>query len=194
MTSRIKNLYDNLYKDNPSVFGDSSVRFLSEVLKKIQLKSGTALDVGVGDGATSLLLADSGFLVDAIDISDYAFSLIRENKNIKKYTTSILEFPIQEKYKLVNFPLVAHHINIGDFQELVKTLQNSTEEDGIHIYRLFTVNSDFYKNSQGFGFYDDLSNLNDLYKDWKIIYEEIKLTKSSVGSSENELREVVFQK
>lgn len=64
----------------------------------------------------------------------------------------------------------------------------------MHVYRLFTVNSAFYRQSEGRGFYDDGRNLNGLYEEWKIVHDEIVQASATTQNVQNELREVAFRK
>ncbi|MDF1879691.1 methyltransferase domain-containing protein, partial [Sulfurimonas sp. SAG-AH-194-C20] len=44
---------------------------------------GEALDIACGIGRNTHFMAEKGFVVDAVDISDYALGEITESKNIK---------------------------------------------------------------------------------------------------------------
>ncbi len=194
MSNRIKLIYDKLYKDNPTIFGEGSLVFLKSVLEKNIMKQGRALDIGAGEGRTSAYLASVGFVVDAVDLSDEAFKSVESDKNIFLHHISITDFEIKYTYSLVNIALVIHHIPKESMFSVIKNLQQNTEKEGIHLYRLFTTNSTFYKQSEGRGYYDDFKNLNELYDGWEIVFDEAFIGKASTQDVQNEVRQVAFRK
>lgn len=193
MRKDLKIFYDNLYKQNQGVFGFSSVNFLKEVFKKNALLSGRALDIGAGEGLTSNFLAKHGFLVDAVDISENALSEIN-NSNVFVHHTAIEQFPFNNSYNLVHFALVMHHLSNVDAKLVIQNAQRATLLGGIHIYRIFTTNSNFYKKSQDQGFYDDGVGLDTEYKNWQISFDEKVFENAATQSVENEIRHVVYRK
>lgn len=194
MNNAIKLAYDQLYKNNPSVFGGGSLMFLQKVLKENIFSIGRALDIGSGDGQTSEYLVKEGFVVDSVDLSDEAFKAIFSKENIFLYNLSISDFKITHEYSLVNIALVAHHLSSKVMASVLKNLQDNTKKGGIHIYRIFTTNSGFYLQSEGRGFYDNGTNLNEQYKDWEIILDDVFIGQASTQDIKNEVREVVFRK
>ena len=72
---------------------------LEKYIKEANL--GRALDVACGTGRNTHFLADLGFVVDAIDLSDYALSCIREDANIIKQEVDLDHYNIEEKYDLI---------------------------------------------------------------------------------------------
>lgn len=196
MNNAIKLAYDQLYKNNPGVLGDGSLIFLQKVLKENEniFSIGRALDIGSGDGQTSEYLAKEGFVVDSVDLSDEAFKAILSKENIFLYNLSISDFIIRHDYNLVNIALVAHHLSNEVMASVLKNLQDNTVKGGVHIYRIFTTNSGFYLQSEGRGFYDNGTNLNEQYKDWEIVLEAVFIGQASTQDIKNEVREVVFKK
>lgn len=195
MFEKLKKFYDELYQKNPSVFGVSSLAFLKSTLNAIPTNSSWALDIGAGEGRTSQLLAEHGFNVDAVDLSENAFSTLEKTGKITTHIISISDFKIMHEYELVYMALVAHHLPNEVFYSVLKNLQEHTPKGGVHIFRIFTINSDFYRESKNIDrFYDDGQNLNNLYSSWKIVSDTTKASKAAAQNSMNEVREVVFQK
>lgn len=194
MSNKIKTFYDSLYAADPGVFGSSSFDFLTQVLDTLPFLTRAALDVGAGQGLTSNLLAERGFEVTAIDISEHAFKSIQPELNIATIVTPLENFQPSTEYALVHVALTLHHVAEAEVVFLLRSLQSNTVAGGIHVLRLFTNNSDFFKQSKGNGFYDDGVNLNEIYKNWKILLDETIVAKASTQTIVNEIRQVVFKK
>lgn len=195
MSSTIKEFYDNLYSKNPNIFGISSLNFLKKIVEFFSPVTGRALDIGVGEGLTSVFLAGLGFQVDAVDISKNAFKANKNSRRIIFHNVSILDFKrAHTDYSLINVALVAHHILVSDFITTVKVLQDSTTDEGLHVLRLFTKNSDFSKESSDSYFFDDGVTLDALYKDWEKVFAEVEISIASTQTAKNEIRSVVFKK
>ena len=69
----------------------------SEILKEnIHLVNrGRALDIACGMGRNTHFLVDSGFVVDAVDLSDYALSKVRESEHINKLETDLDTYELE---------------------------------------------------------------------------------------------------
>ncbi len=190
----LKNFYDSLYSKNPNVFRAGSRDFLRDIVEQYELPRGRALDIGAGEGITSLFLRDAGYVVDAVDFSTAAFGAIDdEGENITTHYQDIRSFVFSHSYTLIFFPLVAHHFEKSVFKELVAKAKRMTDEGGFHIHRIFTTQSDFYKTKvdEG-GFYDDDSNLDALYEGWEVLFDEKVRCEAKVAKAVNEVRQVVF--
>ncbi|OGL70411.1 hypothetical protein A3B32_02940 [Candidatus Uhrbacteria bacterium RIFCSPLOWO2_01_FULL_53_9] len=194
MTDKLKSFYDNLYKANPSVFGTSSLEFLKNVFQIACPLVGRALDVGAGEGLTSQYLAEQGFIVNAVDLSECALTTIKQNKSVTVHICDIVQFEMKQSYSFVFIALVAHHLSEDTFHAMVRKIQNNTVTHGLHAYRLFTSNSDFFRQSSGSGFYDNGMALNALYDQWKIVFDEKVIGNAATQDAQNEIRHVVFQK
>ncbi len=186
----LKKFYDELYTKNPEVFGTSSLNFLERIFAHISAEGTYALDVGSGAGVTSEFLAKLGFHVDAVDISELARKNHLSNK-ITWHTSSIQNFDIRREYSFAYFALVVHHLEVNVFEEIVHKLKRHAPGGSTHAYRLFTTKSDFYREGTK-TFFDDGSNLNSLYEDWKIIYDERHDSRASTTDAVNEVREVAY--
>ena len=190
----LKKFYDDLYRNNQGVFGESSLDYLQSVCNRLPMASGRALDVGAGEGITSRFLAQQGYLVDAVDLSDNVLTNIQDVERIFVHHGPVEDFVFKDDYQRVLFALVAHHFELNNFVQIVSSIQQKTLLGGIHIYRLFTTDSDFYRQSSNQGFYDDGLKLDACYRGWKIVLDEKVITKASTQDASNEVRQVVFQK
>ena len=190
----LKDYYDNLYQDNPNIFGNSSLIFLKKILHSCTFNDGRALDIGPGNGLTSQYLADVGFIVDAVDLSSNAFAAVTDFDHIKTHIIPIEDFKVKFKYDLILFALTAHHLTYNDFHKVIAVLQKNTKTSGLNCFRIFTSDSDFYRQSDKTFFYDDGDSLDLLYKDWQVIEDKLILAQASTSSAKNEIREVVYRK
>ena len=132
-------------------------------------KVGTALDVACGIGRNTHYLADLGFTVDAIDLSDYALGQIREDERIIKHEVDLDFYDLEkQKYDLI--------VNINYLnRRLMVQMQDALKEGGVVIFETFIVAHD--KPEKGSMNPDYLLNPNELldtFCDFDIIYYEEK--------------------
>lgn len=96
-------------------------------------KVGTALDLACGTGRNTHYLADKGFLVDAIDFSDYALSQIKNISTITIIETDIDTYNIQpDSYDLIV------NINFLD-RRLFPQMKDGLKQGGVVIFETFIV-------------------------------------------------------
>jgi 2-polyprenyl-3-methyl-5-hydroxy-6-metoxy-1,4-benzoquinol methylase len=195
-SSEIKIFYDDLYSSNPKVFGDTTHDFLKTVFTFLPISKGRALDIGAGEGLSSCYLAERGYVVDALDISTKAFSGVPKNESgITLHYGDICNFQIDTSYAIILCSFVFHHLTKKEFSQLIARLKENTVGEGVHAFRLFTMQSAFARNDKEKEyFFDDGNMLNALYSDWVIVFDEKELINSAVGDMQNEVRSVIFQK
>jgi len=130
-------------------------------------KVGNALDLACGTGRNTHYLDNLGFEVDAVDLSDYALSQIKDTKNIIKIEVDLDEYNLQENtYDLI---LNCNYLN----RRLMKQMQSALKEGGLIIFETFIVAHD--KPEQGSMNPDYLLNKNELlnaFIDLDVIYYE----------------------
>jgi tellurite methyltransferase len=108
---------------------------VSKVVEKyISLATvGTALDIAAGTGRNTHFLAEKGFIVDAVDYSDYALSKIKDLATINKIDTDL------EKYRLAfnTYDLIVNcnYLDRRQFPQIKEALK----EGGLLIYETFLV-------------------------------------------------------
>ena len=143
----------------------------SEILKNYvkHSKVGNALDIACGTGRNTHFLEEIGFKVDAVDLSDYALSKIKDTKNINKIETDLDEYNLEKnRYDLV---LNCNYLN----RRLMKQIADTLVDGGVVIFETFIVAHD--KPEQGSMNPDYLLKKNELLKaflDLDIIYYEEK--------------------
>jgi len=116
---------------------------------------GKALDIACGMGRNTHFLADNGFEVDAVDISDFALSKIRTDDNIHKIETDLDSYELEdEKYDLI---LKINYLDRRLFPKIIKALK----KEGVFIYETFvkTATGEGYHNPTNPDFHLDRDEL-----------------------------------
>ena len=124
-----KKRWNEKYLDNP-VMGEVSTL----VEKYIEhVKIGEALDVACGTGRNTHFLAELGFCVDAIDISDYALDKVKNSATINKIDADLDKYNLTpNKYDLI--------VNINYLnRRLVSQMKESLKSGGVVIFETFMV-------------------------------------------------------
>ena len=142
---------------------------VSPILNKYieHARVGTALDLACGTGRNTHYLDSLGFVIDAVDLSDYALSQIKDTQNIIKIETDLDEYDLKkDAYDLV---LNCNYLN----RRLMHQMQDSLKEGGLIIFETFIVAHD--KPEQGSMNPDYLLKKNELleaFYNLDIIYYE----------------------
>lgn len=128
---------------------------------------GSALDLACGTGRNTHFLEKLGFVVDAVDLSDYALSKIKDTKNIIKIEKDLDEYDLKvDSYDLV---LNCNYLN----RRLMHQMTDSLKKGGLVIFETFIVAHD--KPEQGSMNPAYLLEINELLKafsDLDVIYYE----------------------
>ena len=77
---------------------------VSPILQKYieKVNTGLALDLACGTGRNTHFLESDGFKIDAVDLSDYALSCIKDNPNINKIEVDLDTYNLKKNtYDLV---------------------------------------------------------------------------------------------
>lgn len=94
---------------------------------------GAALDLACGTGRNTHFLEKLDFLVDAVDLSDYALSQIRDTKNIVKIETDLDIYDLKKNsYDLI---LNCNYLN----RRLMEQMIDSLKEGGLLIFETFII-------------------------------------------------------
>ena len=132
-------------------------------------KQGRALDIACGTGRNTHFLADNGFKVDAVDLSDYALSKIRMDENINKIDADLDSYLFEENaYDLI---LKVNYLDRKMFLGIIKALK----KEGIFIYETFvkTQTGEGYHNPTNPDFHLDRDELPKAFSDLEILsYQE----------------------
>lgn len=128
-------------------------------------KSGIVLDLGCEKAPVSKILAEKGFIVDAVDISQEVLFSIK-HKNINKIQADLNEFKIKERYDIILALGILHFLSKRKAIELINQIKEKTKIQGINIIDAFQTNLNK----------DDLKKL---YTGWKILESESYIDKEN---------------
>jgi len=163
MDNKIKDKWNKKYLESKHIQSEPS-----EILKNYYLlaKRGKALDVACGTGRNAIFLANKGFYVDAVDISDVAIDILKNNneKNINAIVADLDNYNFEEN----NYELVVN-INFLN-REIINSLKKAIKPNGIIIFETFLI-SEKRKNKQ---FYLEENELLRMFLDFRIIFYEEK--------------------
>ncbi len=96
-------------------------------------KVGQAIDVACGTGRNTHFLADMGFLVDAVDISDYALQRVKKSAMITKIDTDLDKYNLTpNRYDLV---VNVNYLN----RRLVSQMKDALKSGGVLMFETFIV-------------------------------------------------------
>lgn len=94
---------------------------------------GEALDIACGIGRNTHFLAEKGFLVDALDVSDYALSQVKDMATIKKFEVDLDTHNLEiNKYDLI--------VNINYLsRRLMPQIKEALRSGGVIIFETFII-------------------------------------------------------
>ena len=104
------------------------------ITKYIDLATkGKALDIACGIGRNTHYLVERGFVVDAVDLSDYALSQVQNSKQINKIEVDLDSYNLQKnQYDLI--------ININYLsRRLLPQIKEALKPNGLLIFETFIV-------------------------------------------------------
>jgi len=107
-----------------------------------EVNIGNALDIACGIGRNTHFLADKGFVVDAVDLSDYALSKIKNSNNVNKIETDLDTYNLAvDRYDLI--------VNINYLnRRLFPQIKEALTRGGVVIFETFIVaHGDFIQPS-----------------------------------------------
>ena len=103
-------------------------------------KVGEALDIACGTGRNTHFMAQKGFLVDAVDLSDYALSQIKDMATITKIEADLDSYNLAfGKYDLI---VNINYLNRRFYPQIKEALK----PEGIVIFETFIVAHGDFKN------------------------------------------------
>lgn len=163
---------------------------VSPILKKYihHANVGNALDLACGTGRNTHHLDELDFIVDAVDLSDYALSQIKDKNTIIKIEVDLDEYDLKENaYDLI---LNCNYLN----RRLMAQMQEALKKGGLIIFETFIVAHD--KPEQGSMNPSYLLEKNELlnaFNDLDIIYYEER-NDINLRGEKNKIASLVAQK
>jgi tellurite methyltransferase len=115
---------------------------------KDHFMAGPALDIGAGDGETSLWLAGQGFAVEALEPDAGAAELLRSRSAphaVQVLQMDVLDFPIpSERYAIIVASAVLHFIDGALIHALAQQMVKGLLPGGMLFAAVFTVDDPAY--------------------------------------------------
>ncbi len=142
---------------------------VSPILEKYisHARVGNVLDLACGTGRNTHFLEKLGFKVDAVDLSDYALSCVKDSKNITKIEVDLDSYDLKKaSYDLI---VNTNYLN----RRLMAQMSDSLVDGGVIVFETFIVAHD--KPEQGSMNPEYLLAKNELlnvFRDLDIIYYE----------------------
>ncbi len=169
----IKPFWEETYRDlNADTFGKPSAEIVR--LAHTLAGGGSILDMGCGEGRNAIFLAEKGFQVDAIDISQAGIAkLLRiagdRDLKINAWVEDMTTFQFNQSYDLIISHGVLHLVERDDWRQLIPRIKKSTRPGGVNVVAVFTdkipPSEDMAPFTKGL-FYED--ELAEWYSDWRM--------------------------
>lgn len=140
---------------------------------------GTVLDLGSGDGRNALYLAQQGFTVTAVDLSEAGIAKLQgfakaRGLNIETQIADAATYVIDKEYNLFLVVLLFQFLNEEAALRLLRDMKEHTPPGGAHVIHLFTSSGDRpqldrEEDPNSNCFYPHDGWLREFYHDWDII-------------------------
>ncbi|MDD5340832.1 MAG: signal peptidase II [Patescibacteria group bacterium] len=166
-----QNKINSAYRLNKCLWGNVPNEYVVKIPGYI--KKGRVLDVGCGEGRNAIFLAEEGFEVTGIDISEEAIvrlqnSAHERNLQIKTFTVDANNFEFNENYDVIISTAVLHLIKREDLSKLILKIQSHTAINGINLISVFTTKDYAFKKNRQLHFFEP-EELKNFYKGWRIL-------------------------
>jgi len=137
---------------------------------------GQALDVACGTGRNTHFLCEKGFDVDAVDISDYALSQVKNHAHITKIEADLDTYNItSNKYDLI---INMNYLN----RRLASQMKEGLKKDGLIIFETFIVaHGEFQMPTTNLDYLLRKNELLHLFIGLDVIYYEEKIEVNRLG-------------
>jgi tellurite methyltransferase len=161
--------FDEQYKERGFYWSPAPNKYVRSALEF--KKSGSVLDLGVGEGRNALFLAKNGFDVTGVDISGEGIKKFKNNAKkmkvkIKGIVCDIVDFKFDKKYDIILSIATLNFLKKGEIKKIIKKIKENTSPLGLNIITVFTVDNPGRRPSI---YYFDRGELKRFYKDWRIL-------------------------
>ncbi len=133
-----KERWNKRYQEKP--FRD----YVEPIIEKYigEANVGYALDIACGQGRNTHFVADRGFEVDAIDLSDYALSRVKDDAKIHKIEVDLDAYNLEKnKYDLI---INMNYLNRRFYHQIKEALK----PNGVLIFETFIIAHGDFDNPQ----------------------------------------------
>ena len=163
--------WENFYLNNPSPWGVKPTHLVRDQISN--LKSGTVLDIGGGDGKNTIYLSKNGFAVTLVDQDLEAHKLCNEREQatgvkINHICENAITWKTEKSWDNVLLLWVLHYLPHETALDLISNLQTMTPTGGVHLMASFTNEGGLEKEVPG-NFYPEAGVISDIYKEWEVL-------------------------
>lgn len=138
-------------------------------------KNGFVLEVGCGEGKSSIFLAQKGFSVDAFDISKSGIAKLKRlaeesNTRVNAWVQDLRDYHFKREYDVVTSHGTLHLVTKEEWYQFINKAKKNTKSGGFHIMQIFTNKLPASPDIEPFvrGMADE-DELFELYSDWKVL-------------------------
>lgn len=133
------NYYDLLYKDKDY---PAEINFIDSLLKQYRIGDvKTILDVGCGTGGHALLLAEKGYIVTGVDISENMLSIAKDKSKKMKvdvdfFQADACDFNLNNKFDAIisMFAVMGYQTTNEGFESALLSVGNHLRPGGLFIF------------------------------------------------------------
>jgi len=175
--------YDKKYSKKEFYWGLKPNNLVTNSIKYLP-SNAKILDLGCGEGKDSFYLAKNKFDVTAIDISKTGIIKLKDFSKKEKLKIKAKVSDIKSYLNKCKTFDAIYAINILQFIDeknifkIIKKIKSKTKKKGINVISGFIAKNkkekELASSKNGYAF--DKKELKDIYKDWKIIFYEEKLS------------------
>jgi tellurite methyltransferase len=175
--------YDSKYSKKEFYWGLKPHNLVVDSIQYLS-KNAKILDLGCGEGKDSFFLAKNNFDVVAVDFSKEGIRKLKKfakNEKLKiKADVSNVKSYLQncKKFDAIFAMNILQFIDEKNIFKIIKQIQQKTKPTGLNIITSFVAENSKQKErvlSKGRYFFDK-RELRKLYKNWKILFYEEKLS------------------
>jgi 2-polyprenyl-3-methyl-5-hydroxy-6-metoxy-1,4-benzoquinol methylase len=161
--------WDKRHEAHQGEIGPAS--FLQEVfhLRAWQIPTGRALDIATGRGGNAIFLAEKGFAVDAIDISEVALQSARKIAEEKGLTIDFKQADLDH----LELPAMAYDVVLNfNFLErdLIPKMKRALKLSGHVIFETYLIDQRVLGHPRNPAYLLGHNELLELFSDFRVLY------------------------
>ncbi len=171
------------YANSECLWGLKPNKYVVKIPKLI--KPGKVLDIGSGEGRNAFYLAQKGFDVTGVDISQKVMKQLlnfaeKDKLNIKGIVKSITDFEFNEQYDVIISVATLHLIDKKELFKLIKKMKQQTKKNGLNLITVFTDKDAGHEQFPDLYFFNE-NEIKNIYDDWDIIEHTTYIKKELHG-------------
>lgn len=149
----LKNTLNSLYINQEAPWGREADPLVEKAAE--HFTGNEVLDLGAGDGRNALFLAERGFNVTAVDLSEKALGQLNSriagaNLTITSLNEDITTYDFPDSIDNVICSLVLHFLKRDEAQNVLYKIVESTPKEGVAVFKHFTNIGDLSMEEAGY--------------------------------------------